>query len=100
MTSDDWENIDFAPARKAEDKGRKCYAWLTEKDIVNAFWEANKGRLKANKEKKSDYQLLVRRCMELRGRKHGRLQPTNRETGKPMSLQAYDRVAFRGHLNM
>ncbi|PNH01530.1 putative helicase [Tetrabaena socialis] len=86
------ENVDFAPRRTDADKGRKCYAWLTEKQLVNHYWQANSYRLKS--EKKSDYTLVLRRAMELKGRKLLRLQPTCKESGKIVNVQGYDRVKF------
>lgn len=90
--------LDFGPRRKEADKGKKYFAWVSDKDLVNRFWEDNKYALKRNKEKKSDYMLLIRRAMELRGRKVALIQPVDRDTGKQFKVSAYDRVAFRGEV--
>ena len=85
-------NLNFAPQRMEEDKGKKCYAWVTEKELVNGYWQYSLGQLKNGK--KSDYQLVIRRAMELKGRKFGRLQPISKESGKTLNIQGYDRVSF------
>ena len=90
--------IDFAPKRPPEEKGKKYFAWIPDKDLIACFWEAKGAALKRNKELKKDYNLLLRRAMELKGRKVATIQPTDKETGKQFKVVAFDRVAFKSGL--
>ncbi|PNG99500.1 hypothetical protein TSOC_014720, partial [Tetrabaena socialis] len=35
------DKVDFEPQRTAADKGKKCYAWLTDKELIKGYWQAN-----------------------------------------------------------
>jgi hypothetical protein len=77
-------------AAREQPEGR----FMTEKVLMARFWEERGAQLRKEKQKKSDYKLVLRRAMEIKGRKLVRVR--HDEDGKNTDVLGYLGAAFFG----
>lgn len=85
--------LDFAPVRTEAEKGKKLFAFVGKKELVERMWKEHKESATQQKEKKGVYTLLLLRAMEIKGRTCRTLFPTT-EYGKSARLEGFERVRF------
>lgn len=66
--------------------------FMTEKALIARFWDDQGAQLKKEKQKKSDYKLVLRRAMEIRGRKLVRVR--HDEAGKTTDVLGFLGASF------
>jgi hypothetical protein len=79
--------LDFDPQRTREDAGKKFFAYLSHKDLLNRTWDDLSERA-GRWGRKPEFGLLLKRAMELKGRACRRIQTTTDD------FKGYDRVKF------
>jgi hypothetical protein len=64
-------NVDFEPKRTEEQRGKKIYAYLSQKDLLNRYWQEYGDASHRRREtvSKSSMKLLLQRAMEMKGRR-------------------------------
>ena len=82
--------IDFAPVRTQAFFGKKFFAWITQKDIVDTFlrWYAGKGQ-----DAKSDWKEVIKVTMKCKGRAVVQMRPTNPD-GSVGKVNAYNNCSW------
>lgn len=89
-------HLDFNPARRPEDKGRRYYAYVKEKELRQALWTSRECSRDFDRrsDTKTDFKRLLSAAMRIRGRVCGDIRP--QENGVQLnSFLAYDRVRMR-----
>jgi hypothetical protein len=94
-------HIDFAPLRTPDMLGKKYYAWLAEKDVLNEFWnwynnDDDTSEFKLNigfeANKKSAWKMVLKAVMKELGRTVKEIKPF--VDGKQVVVVAYDKVMW------
>ena len=95
--------VDFNPVKPPEAAGKHYYAWISQKDLVAAFWEfhtadTHEGRdfrraLDRELDKKSKWKDILARAMNMRGRRLQTIHPL--DEGRRMNIAVFDRVCWR-----
>jgi phage/plasmid-associated DNA primase len=95
--------IDFNPVKPPEAAGKHYYAWISQKDLMAAFWEFHTGdtlegrdfrrALDRGLDKKSKWKDILSRAMNMRGRRLQSIRPTVNDARNAM--YAFDKVAWK-----
>ncbi|PNH01652.1 hypothetical protein TSOC_012439 [Tetrabaena socialis] len=98
------QHIDFNPVRTKEAASKHYYAWITQKDLLNCFWDwysedDSRGNREFRKhldkslDKKSSWKGVLQRSMEAKGRRVITIHPV--VDAVQTTLLAFDRVSWK-----
>ena len=87
--------IDFAPVRTQAFFGKKFFAWITQKDIVDTFlrWYSDTADDERGQDATSNWKKVIEATMKRKGRALVQLRPTNPD-GSVGKVNAYNNCSW------
>ena len=89
-------HLNFQPARTPANKGKKLYAWISKKAMVERMWSHFNEPAKGTGHTKTDLTRLLVSVMGMKQRPCKSIQPTDPETGRQRpAVIAFKNVQFK-----